>query len=260
MKTVMLTGELLFEGVGNRMLELPLQNVLITSDVGLAEGDEEPMLLRELSVSAGKLLGDNIFGLEKYLSWGATIHEQMISSSDQRFEILDKISQFAPQAGLRKSMCQNLETLTDELVMNAIWDAPVDETGHHKYASLSRRKSIQLLPHECPILRYGADSRMVGISVTDPFGGLERDHAYKYIIKCFAKAGNQIDKKKGGAGLGLYTAFLSVSTFVINVAPGFRTEVIGLLDNQLSRRKLSGRSRSYHFFVSEGPPKPFGRG
>ncbi len=254
-KTVLLTDELLFENVGSKMLDLALQNVLILSRAGLDEDDEDPLFLGELSATAVKLLSEDIFGIEKYLAWGTKIHEVLVTNSDQRFEILDQIQQFTPKAGLRRSMGQNLETMADELLMNAIWDAPVDETGHHKYASLSRRKSIQLLPHECPVLRYGADSRQVGISVTDPFGGLERDHAYRYLVKCFSRKSDQIDSKRGGAGLGLYTAFLAVSTFVINVAPGFRTEVIGLLDNRLSRRKLSGRSRSYHYFLSEGPPR-----
>ncbi len=253
-KTVLLTSDLLFEAYGSKMVDLPLENVLITSDAGLTENDEDPLMMQELTVTAGKLLGDSIFGLEKYLSWGTKIHEILVTSSVQRLEVLDKIGEFAPSTGLRRSMCQNLETLTDELLMNAVWDAPVDETGHHKYATLSRRKAVQLLPHECPILRFGADKRLVGISVTDPFGGLEREQAYKYLIKCFSRAENQIDSKRGGAGLGLYTAFLSVSSFIINVAPGFRTEVIGLLDNKLSRRKLSGRSRTYHYFLSQGPP------
>ena len=134
--------------------------------------------------------------------------------------------------------------------MNAIWDAPVDKEGNHKYAELTRKTSIELLEHEKPILRYGADDRLVGVSVTDPFGGLEREHAFKYLIKCFAKREGQIDTKKGGAGLGLYTAFLSVSTFIINVEAGKCTEVIGLLDTALTRRKLSGRSRSYHYFTA----------
>ena len=62
------------------MLELPLENVLITSDAGLTENDEDPLMLRELTVTAGKLLGDSIFGLEKYLSWGTKIHETLVTT------------------------------------------------------------------------------------------------------------------------------------------------------------------------------------
>ena len=41
---------------------------------------------------------------------------------------------------------------------------------------------------------------------------------------------------------------MSVSTLVINVAPGVKTEVIGLLNMNLSPKEVWERTRSYHYF------------
>jgi len=257
--TVLLTSQPIFENNGKAMMEMPLSNVLISGDPG-DTASADPVHVQELVVTAGKLLSGDIFGLEKYLAWGAQITEERVENSGQRKTLIKHVSEHARRCGLRKSYLRNMETLVDELLMNAIWDAPVDSQGKPKYMDQPRYHEVNLLPHEAATLSYGSDGNLLGIAVTDPFGRLDREHAFNYLIKCFRRGNDQIDDKAQGAGLGLYYAFLSVSTLIINVAPGVRTEVIGLVNMNLTPKEARSQTRSYHYFrawadLGEGPSR-----
>jgi hypothetical protein len=55
----------------------------------------------------------------------------------------------------------------------------------------------------------------------------------------------------GGAGIGLFRVFQSLSKFVVNVAPGRCTEVIALLDLRLNMKKFRQVPKSFHIFIAE---------
>jgi hypothetical protein len=245
--TVLMTSQPVFEHNGQAMMELPLSNVLISNELG-DSSSHDPVLVQELVVTAGKLLSGDIFGLEKYLAWGTRVTDIRVERSTDRPQLLREVAGYARRCGLRRAHLRNMKTLVDELLMNAIWDAPVDAAGQPKYIEKPRSQPVDLLPHEAPILRYGSDGNLLGISVTDPFGRLDREIAFRYLLKCFAGGKEQIDDKAGGAGLGLFYAFMSVSTLIINVAPGLKTEVIGLLNMNLTPKETWERTRSYHYF------------
>jgi sigma-B regulation protein RsbU (phosphoserine phosphatase) len=54
--------------------------------------------------------------------------------------------------------------------------------------------------------------------------------------------------KKDGAGLGLYLTFLHSNQFIVNLRPGFRTEVICIIDKNKRYKQYKSRIRSFHFF------------
>jgi hypothetical protein len=237
----------IFEQCGSQIMALPLSNLIITSMATRADL-HDPTAVHELVVTAGKILSGDVFGLEKYLAWGTAIREEVVPTSRARVGTLDRIGELAQRAGLRGTLCNNLQTLADELLMNAIWDAPIDANGAPKYARLARAAPLELLPEERPLIRYGFDGNVFGVSVSDPFGRLEGELAFRYLVKCFSRGADQVNHAEGGAGLGLYMAYLAASTLVINVDAGHRTEVIGLLNLNLAPRDLRGRSRSFQYF------------
>ena len=98
-------------------------------------------------------------------------------------------------------------------------------------------------------LRFGADGKRLGISVSDPFGSLDPQRVLDYLSKCLRRGEDQIDRKEGGAGLGLYMMFDFVTHLVVNIQRGSRTEFVGLADITSSFRDLVGRAKSFNLFV-----------
>ena len=73
--------------------------------------------------------------------------------------------------------------------------------------------------------------------------------AWRYLVRCFSSEQKQVKLGEGGAGIGLYMAYNAVSSFVINVASGKRTEVIGLCQmDRSSGQAQADTLRSFCYF------------
>ena len=221
--------------------EYGLMNLLARN----AEVDRE-----ELLITLQKILTGDIFGLRKYFPWGAPSQNlQMSCSNDRRLALEQTRSFMGEEVGLRSRIVEQLATVVDELVSNAFYNAPIDADGSRPYAHLPRTEEVNLGSSENSELKMMSDGRRVGVAVSDPYGSLTASTVLDYLAKCFRKGSDQVDQKEGGAGLGLYYVFESVSQFIVNVAPGQRTELIGLVDVDISYREFVARCKSINIFV-----------
>jgi hypothetical protein len=207
----------------------------------------------ELRVTLQKLILQDFFGIEKYLTPGTPIHRAGVTSSEDRDTLNSSVAQFAENCRLGQHTCKLLYGISEELLMNAVYDAPV-AGGRTKYNNLPRSVPIVLEPDEYSQLSYGCDGQIFAIAVKDPFGALRRDKLYQYIKKVLRRndqSGELIDKKDGGAGLGLFKILYSCHSLVCNVKPGQTTEVIALLDINQQVRDFGKVARSVHFFSAK---------
>jgi hypothetical protein len=207
------------------------------------------VLATELIVTVQKIVHGELFGLEKYLTWGVQPVEHTVTGSRMRRPVIEELEAYLTSLGANTRLVGHARDVADELLMNAIYYAPVDESGKPKYASIARSEPIDLLASEEVLFRYACDGRQLALSVSDSFGKLERQTVLGYLRRCFLQGEDQIEMKKGGAGLGLYYSFQSLNHFIINVAPNRRTEMIGLLDISGSFRDFAQQAKSLHLFI-----------
>jgi hypothetical protein len=205
----------------------------------------------ELIVTVQKLMRHDIFGLEKYLTWGVQVREHVVTSSRQKNGVLDGLDAYMGAIGCNKRLAGLGRGVADEFLMNAIYNAPVDGKGTPKYARRARSEDVNLEKGEEVRFRYACDGRWLVMSVEDNFGRLERDTVVRYLRKCFMGGENQIDTKAGGAGLGLYYMFESLNQFIINLAKNKRTEMLGILDVSGSYRDFAEKPKSLNIFLQE---------
>src|SRR5439155_4525361 len=97
---------------------------------------------------------------------------------------------------------------------------------------------------------YCCDSKTLAVATSDPFGSLTRTQGLEYLARCFKKQEEQVVISSGGSGLGFYLMFDAVSKLVVNISPGRRTEVIGLIDIRGSFKEFTSRSKSFNLFVT----------
>ncbi|OGQ84191.1 MAG: hypothetical protein A2289_10705 [Deltaproteobacteria bacterium RIFOXYA12_FULL_58_15] len=209
----------------------------------------------ELVVTVQKIIKNDVFGLEKYLTWGAEIIENTITNSCEDKETqLNALEHYLDRIGCNRRLINRARSVADEFIMNAVYNAPADANGNPKYASISRAEKISLEPNEHVLFRYACDGRSFVMSVRDNFGRMERATVLAYLRKCFSKGIDQIDTKDGGAGLGLYYIFESLNQFIINLSPEYRTEMIGVMDISGSFRDFAERPKSLNIFLQERNP------
>jgi hypothetical protein len=212
----------------------------------------EPLEPEELIAAAGKLLSGDLFGLDKYLLWGAAPHAVEIRDSREKHDYIREVAGFVERFGLGDRTVALVEAIADELITNAIYNAPRDGAGRPRYAQVPRRQPVTLEPHEVGRLEVACDGHYLGIAQSDPFGSLTQETVVSYLNRCLVSRSPLSEATSSGAGIGLYRVFQSLSRFVVNIDPGRRTQVVALIDLGLSMKKFRGAPKSFHIFVAGG--------
>lgn len=246
-----LTTDLSMEQYASR-LEFQ-ENTLLDHVVSTSSGQD--WTLTGLRVTIQKEMQNDLFGIDKYLKPETIIFSKKVTHSDQRRELNHEVMNYAESLRLTSATSKLLYGITEELLMNAIYDAPTGVDGQSIYGDVKRTKSISLSDEESCELSYGCDGDTFALGVRDPFGSLKKDKFQSYVKKVIRrKEGNKIiDTKKGGAGLGLFKILYSSHALICNSLPGHATEVISLIDIHCQIRDFSRMARSLHFFVGTRP-------
>ncbi|MGQ0505103.1 MAG: hypothetical protein ACT4TC_07250 [Myxococcaceae bacterium] len=214
-------------------------------------GKEDILSPEDIIVTVQKLLRGDIFGIEKYFTWGVEPVRMVLRRATEKERVISVMQDYANSLGVHPRLVNLYCVVADELLTNAVYNAPVDANGVPRYAELSRDVEVVLKPEEYVEVVLCSDGHRLGIATIDPFGSLRRERLLTYLSKCFQKGPDQVDQKKGGAGLGFYSVFESLSHFVVNIQPGTRTEMIGLIDVRGTYRDFANRNKSFNVFISE---------
>lgn len=204
----------------------------------------------ELVVTCVKLLSGDIFGLQKYLAWGTEVHESTIGTYEQKRIALFEVARHAAELGARRQIISKIECVADELLMNALYDAPAVRNGVSRRSRIVKTSGDELPGDDVALLRYACDGRYFALSVEDHYGELHKETILDHLTRARAEKGRPKECESGneGAGLGLYFILSSVTCFILNIEFGRRTEVICLFDMRLRGRETDSCARSLHIF------------
>lgn len=180
-------------------------------------------------------------GWEVLMSPNPDQMERLITGSADKNAALESIAEFGERTGLRRRIIRRLQDVADELITNAVYDAPVDAAGNAIFISRSRRQDVLLDPADRPILRLARDPSHVAISVTDRFGSLRASTVRYYLAKGLGRGPDQVDRKAGGAGLGLTRVYEQVDRMTVKVRAGEVTEVMAMIEVGGSRGDMAAR-------------------
>jgi hypothetical protein len=222
---------------------LPRTNLAAVVDIMQASDRVAGMMVaetfdsRQLSAMATRVLAGDIFGLDKLVLWGTQIHSFLVGDYQEKSLCISQISEFAELMGVRRKYRESIEQCLDEMLMNALYDAPVDEQGRQIFSEIPTKTRISLRVEQKVVVQYACDGGQFVIAVRDSFGTLDRSTVLRYLHKCLHNE-QQIDRKVGGAGLGLYLMTSSSTNLYFNVLPGVATEAVCTFDLETPKQQL----------------------
>lgn len=183
-------------------------------------------------------------GLNPYMN--ATKMQAEVEVSDSEFKelYLNMITLNAVDNGFSQKTILSIANALDEMISNAIYNAPTDKEGNYLYKSLPRNERVQLEDHQSAIITYGFDSEKLGVSIKDPFGSLGKNKVWEILRKCSKSTSYTDDSDSGGGGLGIYTILKNVHHLIINIHGGTSTEFIIFV------KKARKKSRKYSPSIS----------
>lgn len=171
-------------------------------------------------------------------------------TSRERDLVVGEVQTLAERAGASGKLSQRAAEITHELLMNAMYDAPVDHYGNLLY-SMDRKQDVSLASDEAPTFRFATDGMLLGLQVIDRFGRLRRAHILDGIARGRAAAQGDkpfLDTSKGGAGLGLFRIYTGATSMLVDVAAHRHTSVTVMLDLDIQPRDARTVPSSLHLF------------
>jgi serine/threonine protein kinase len=143
--------------------------------------------------------------------------------------------------GIRARAQRAVKSVAEEMIMNAIFHAPVDANGTKTYVHLDRSAVLTLSEREQPIVQWAIGDQHIALSVRDRFGSLTAGQ-----IIAALRPRNQINQgtRSLTAGLGLSMMSRAARHLFFAVAPGQSCEVFALIDREPPGDALSMRSLS----------------
>jgi hypothetical protein len=192
---------------------------------------------RTLSALAMRAVTGDVFGLEKMVMWGVQIHAHVVGDFHEKALCMSQIAELAELIGAPPRTREAIEQCVDEMVMNALYDAPIDEHGKPIFADVPIKTRISLRTEHVVVVQYAYDGRYFVVSVRDAFGSLARDTVVRVLAKCL-QSEQPVDRRAGGAGIGLYMMASLATAVQFHVAPGVATEIVCSFDLEFPQPRL----------------------
>jgi len=186
---------------------------------------------------------ERAFDLTVLLKPGAKIQIVKLQSTSQKQEAVEAIKSYLEAAKFQTRMATSIANAVDELLMNAMFDAPIDEMGKTIYSQTPRSTVIALTGKHEVEMKVGFDGDYIAITAVDKFGSLDKVKLMKHIAKIYTDEEYKVKSSVAGAGLGLATVFHSGGSFYFVSESRTRTEVTVFFKRTDSYREFKDQFR-----------------
>ena len=183
-------------------------------------------------------LTKNPFGFERYFPEKFERKTMKLTHSLDKQKVLEQIREFLEAHEVPARIISSGLDAADELIMNAIFDAPCDQEKGYYRRGLQRTEGFDLSSREQAIVEIGFCQDFIGIKVSDNFGSLKRESILKHLGRDFQADSYTVQETDPGAGLGLQKINNLAMALLFVTQPKIRTEVMVFFGNAKSYREF----------------------
>ena len=183
--------------------------------------------------------------LSHFLSPQAGTQTITLTHTNQKQEAAEAVRQYLISAKIPARISNIIANAVDELLMNALFDAPVDDFGKTLYNATSRNQGRELKENEQVKMSIGYDGFYVGVSITDQFGSLDRNRILTHVSSNYRDSEYQIRVSQAGAGLGVATIFKSGGSLIYHCELHAKTEATLLFRTYPNYREFKNQFKLF---------------
>jgi hypothetical protein len=189
------------------------------------------------------LLNNTVITFDEMMTKAINVAEIKVDNSTNISEIIrDTLGKFEFE-NCFSAIKDSLSQLINELLYNALFNAPTDEDGNQIFKEQDRKVNVKLDIENSADLKITNNETQICISVVDKYGSITKDVIDSHISR------NEVSEKLGGAGIGLSLIYNNSHELIFIVEPGQKTEVISVINKYKRYKKNMKHVRSFHFFV-----------
>lgn len=165
------------------------------------------------------------FGLLRFFPEQKKAQKIILSRSGQKAAAVDAIQSFFVKNGVVTRLANLVARATDELIMNAVFDAPGSSNKAVYRDGIDRNADFPLDEMAQVQIEIASAPEYMGLCIADNFGTLKKDTALKHLLQNF-KTKEYVPTVTKGAGLGLHGIVEAGLSFVFVSKPNQKTEVM----------------------------------
>lgn len=175
---------------------------------------------------------------------------EMLTSPSDKDRILRKVGLLATSLTNQEGLISEISSAADELITNAIYNAPYIAVNEFKSGINRDSKHISIDVLKKPRFFLAASDEQIFIGVTDQYGSLNSEKHLERIQNCYVKGvAKMINFSDGGAGIGSFKVFHAASGYYVGVAPGKQTTISCSFAKKLSGLERQNLPKSVHLEV-----------
>jgi hypothetical protein len=183
------------------------------------------------------------FGIGRYFPKGTPTQKINLRRSSHKNAAVEALNSFLTKRGVTSRLAQLAAQATDELIMNAVFDAPIDAEGRQFRRELDRNSDFELRPEPGVDIEIACTNDYSGISVADTYGSFKRTLLMNLLKKDYQERAYVVKGEERGAGLGVHGLIQSGLSILFVCKAGFRTEVMVFFPNSKTYKEFKAGPR-----------------
>ena len=185
----------------------------------------EPPALSFYSRLCQVALSGHPFGIHHYFAKDTAIKKIRLTRSSHKSAAVEAIQNSLGKLGIPERLAAIVAQSADELIMNAIFDAPVGPGGKTTRHDQPRDSDFEFAESEVIDIEFALNDEYMGILVADRFGSLKKKFVYDSIRDYLKNDTHALEKTAGSrAGFGLHGILHAGLNLILNTKQGNRTE------------------------------------
>jgi len=165
------------------------------------------------------------FGLSNYFDSETKVQRIELKKSLHKTAAVQAVENILSKRGIKGRISSLVANAVDELLMNAIYDAPIDGDGVSYRREVDRNSDLELNDRELVRLEVAEAEKYIGVCISDQFGSLSKDVVLGFLRKDYQTSEYEAPKGKSG-GLGLHGIVNAGLSMLLVSRPDFKTEVM----------------------------------
>lgn len=199
------------------------------------EGEAAPILFSKLT---GATMVNYPFNILRYFPEGTTSHRIKLTRSGQKYAAVEAVQSHLRKMDVVSRLAALVAQASDELIMNALFDAPVLPDGTPLRRTTDRKSDFELIEREHVEIDIASSNDYIGVSVSDHFGSLKKGVVLRFLGKDYQETEYIPRANDPGAGLGLHGIIQTGLSLVFVSHPGVKTEVMLFLPRTENYRQF----------------------
>jgi hypothetical protein len=150
----------------------------------------------------------------------------VLKNSREKNTLIDAFRKVLNQAQLQSRAVEVILTGLDEILMNAIYDAPRDIRGRYYQREHPRDQNIVFSEKEQIQVTLTRNADFLILGVKDQFGSLSTARAFEVMSKNYHEEAYVMNEKTKSAGLGIHGIVGSGVSLILECTSGVSTEAL----------------------------------